>query len=360
MKVALVASPFIPVPPNVYGGTELFVANLAKGLQQRGIRVVVYCNGASTTDVEKKWLYSQSEWPVTNEVHANLKDANHAAWAVADARRDCDIIHLNSLPGLVHCRSLSEPVFYTVHHPHEPQLSAFYAHHPGVHYVTISEFQRRREKMPNMRTIHHGIDMNCYHVGQRRGEYLAFLGRIAPIKGTHIAVEVAKRTGIPLKIAGEVQPIFRDYFASQIKPHIDGKLIDYVGEVDLRGKNELFAGSFATLFPVQWDEPFGLVMIESMACGTPVLALPGGSVTEVVRDGVSGMVCHSVEELASCAVSAHENFNRKTVRSYAFQNFSVEVMAAKYEAVYQGALGIADGRPTVSDSNETSGTTAVA
>ena len=109
----------------------------------------------------------------------------------------------------------------------------------------------------------------------------AFLGRIAPIKGTHIAIEVAKKSGIPLKIAGEVQPIFQDYFDTQIKPHIDGKFIEYVGEADLAAKNELLGNSLAMLFPIQWNEPFGLVMIEAMACGTPVLALPGGAVEEV-------------------------------------------------------------------------------
>ncbi len=124
-------------------------------------------------------------------------------------------------------------------------------------------------------------------------EYLSFLGRIAPIKGTHLAIEVAKKSGIPLKIAGEVQPIFQDYFDREVKPHIDGKFIEYVGEADLENKNELLGNSLAMLFPIQWNEPFGLVMIEAMACGTPVLALPGGAVEEVVCDGISGFVCQS-------------------------------------------------------------------
>src|SRR5262249_52551160 len=154
----------------------------------------------------------------------------------------------------------------------------FYKHHPEVHYVAISDFQRRQHVMPHIRTIHHGVRMQDYRTPDGKREYLAFLGRIAPVKGTHNAIAVAQRSGIPLKIAGQIQPLFRDYYETKVKPHIDGKLIEYVGEVDLAAKNELLGGALALLFPIEWHEPFGLVMIESMACGAPVLAFPGGSV----------------------------------------------------------------------------------
>jgi glycosyltransferase involved in cell wall biosynthesis len=146
---------------------------------------------------------------------------------------------------------------------------------------------------------------------------------------------VAKKSGIPLKIAGEVQPMFQDYFDTHIKPHLDGKFIEYVGEADLATKNELLGNSLAMLFPIQWNEPFGLVMIEAMACGTPVLALPGGAVEEVVRDGVSGYVCRSVEEMARRAQSLSGVFNATAVRQYCQQYFSVERMVTDYVALYQ-------------------------
>src|SRR4029453_19420928 len=172
-----------------------------------------------------------------------------------------------------------------------------------------SEFQRLREKMPNLRTIHHGIDLSQYRFQGRKQQYLSFLGRIAPIKGTHLAISVAQKSGIPLKIAGEIQPIFRDYFEAEVKPHIDGKFIEYLGEADLAAKNELLGNSLALLFPIQWHEPFGLVMAEAMACGTPVLALPGGSVPEVVKEGVSGHICATpsdmVQRLKSLALDPH-------------------------------------------------------
>jgi glycosyltransferase involved in cell wall biosynthesis len=334
MRVALVAPPFISVPPRNYGGTELFVANLARGLQQLDFDVVVYTNGASTIEVEKRWMYPEPEWPVKGEIYANLREINHTAWAVSDAAKDCDIIHLNSVTGLSYSRFVDRAFAYTIHHPHLEDISAFYNHYPEVHFVTISEFQRRQETLSSLRTIHHGLDLALYQFRPTKQDYLVFLGRIAPIKGTHLAIEVAKRAGIPLKIAGEVQPMFRAYFESQIRPHLDGKWIEYVGEADLRAKNELLGNARALLFPIQWNEPFGLVMIEAMACGTPVLALPGGSVSEVVEEGVSGFICASLDEMVP-RVAALTTLNPAVVRKYAEEYFSLDTMVGKYAALYR-------------------------
>src|SRR5215472_17627606 len=205
MRVALVSSPFLPVPPKKYGGTELFIAQLAEGLKNSGVDVVVYANGESTVGVETRWLYKSQQWPILGEVFDNLKDFNHASWAVADAAADCDVIHLNSMSALMFTRYTQNKFVYTMHHVHEEKLSEMYAFFSGVEFVTISEFQRQQETMSRMHCIHHGIDLTTYHARSRKREYLSFLGRIAPIKGTHIAIEVAKKSGIPLKIAGEVQ-----------------------------------------------------------------------------------------------------------------------------------------------------------
>jgi glycosyltransferase involved in cell wall biosynthesis len=335
MRVALVAPPFLPVPPKKYGGTELFIAQLAEGLDRSGIDVVVYTIGESTVDVETRWLYKAAQWPISGEVFDNLTDFNHASWAVADAAEDCDIIHIHTVPALMFTRYTESKFVYTVHHVHEEYLSKVYDFFPGVEFVTISEFQRRREKMARMRTIPHGIDLKAYKLQPRKQEYLSFLGRIAPIKGTHTAIEIAKKSGIPLKIAGEVQPIFKDYFETEIKPHIDGKFVEYVGEADLAAKNELLGNSLAMLFPIQWNEPFGLVMIEAMACGTPVLALPGGAVEEVVANGVSGYICESAEEIVQRARTLPGAFKPASVRQYCEKNFSVECMVANYIGLYQ-------------------------
>jgi glycosyltransferase involved in cell wall biosynthesis len=193
-----------------------------------------------------------------------------------------------------------------------------------------------------MRTIHHGIDPSMYPVGKGKREYLSFLGRIAPPKGTHLAIEVAKKAGIPLKIAGEIQPLYKNYWEQMVKPHVDGKFIEYVGEVGIEAKSELLGNSMAMLFPVQWNEPFGLVMIEAMACGTPVLAMPGGSVAEVVKEGVSGFVRSTTDDLAKCARSL--DLNPATVRAYMEQFFSRDRMTRDYINLYTEILqdGVAE------------------
>ena len=334
IRVALIAPPFIPVPPLRYGGTELFIANLAGGLRERGHDAVVYANGESEIGVEVRWLYPHSHWPIRGECSEALKEMVHTAWALRDAARDCDVAHTNSLCGVPHSGFLNIPLVHTIHHEQVDTLSEFYSHFPDVHYVTISDFQRRREKMPLIRTIHHGIDLNRYICCSTKRGYLSFLGRIAPIKGPHLAIAVARKSGVPLKIAGEIQPMFQDYFNSEIKPHIDGKFIEYIGEAGLEEKNELLAHSIALLFPIQWNEPFGLVMIEAMACGTPVLALPGGSVEEVVHGGVNGYICHSVEEMVSRVRDIGSHLPPYRVREYVEQNFSMERMAEDYERLY--------------------------
>jgi glycosyltransferase involved in cell wall biosynthesis len=336
MRVALISPPFLPVPPPKYGGTELFIAQLAEGLKAAGIDVVVYTNGESTVDVETRWLYQRKQWPLRGEVFDNIEDFNHASWAICDAASDVEIIHLNNVPALMFTRFVKGAKFvYTVHHVHEEHLSRLYHFFPNVEYVTISDFHRELETMSRMRTIHHGIDLSAYRLQPKKQNYLSFLGRIAPIKGTHLAIEVAKKSGIPLKIAGEVQPIFRDYFDTKIKPHVDGKFIEYVGEADLAAKNELLGNSLAMLFPIQWNEPFGLVMVEAMACGTPVLALSGGAVPEVVSDGISGFVCGSVDEMVTRVRCLHGAIKPANVRQYCQQYFSVERMVSDYLALYQ-------------------------
>ena len=342
MKIALIAPPFIAVPPADYGGTELFVAHLAEGLSQLGLEVVVYANGESTVNTERRWIYERSDWPIKNPSHALIKSLNHESWAVREAAADCDVIHLQSPEALTLSRFIERPTVLTLHGPHDARLSEFYKFYPDVTYVCISQAQCKQESMAKMRTVHHGIDLSQYQLIEHKQQYLSFIGRIAPLKGTHIAIDVAQRTGIPLKIAGDVQPMYREYFEKKIKPQIDGKLVEYIGLADLQAKNELLGNSMAMLFPIQWNEPFGLVMVEAMACGTPVLAMPGGSVPEVVREGVSGHVCRSVVQMAKHARNL--NFNPAAVRQYVADNFSIERMAKDYVGVYEAALQEAQAR----------------
>jgi glycosyltransferase involved in cell wall biosynthesis len=269
-------------------------------------------------------------------VDGTLKALSHASWAVRDAARDCDILHVNSAPAVSFSRFADKPMVHTVHHAYEKEFATFYAGFPDVSFVTISDFQRRMLTMPRMRTIHHGIDPSPYPVDRKKQPYFSFLGRIAPAKGTHLAIEIAKKAGIPLKIAGEIQPTYESYWESKVKPHIDGKFIEYLGEMGLKEKIDLLGNSMAMLFPIQWHEPFGLVMIEAMACGTPVLALPAGSVNEVVKEGVSGHVRSSTGELAECARNL--KLDPRMVRAYMQEFFSVDRMARDYVSLYTEIL----------------------
>jgi glycosyltransferase involved in cell wall biosynthesis len=334
MNIAIVAPPFIPVPPPRYGGTELFVAHLARTLHARGHSVVVYANGESQLPCEVRSRHATADWPIVNEQRCLMLQMDHVAWSMADiCASDADVVHINDALAVPMARFLgARRAVLTIHHPHEPPLSELYSRHPDLYYVAISAAQASRETMPNLSVIHHGIELDDYRFSTQARKYLAFLGRIAPCKGVREAIDIAHRTGIPLKIAGEIQPLFRRYWESEVRPLVDGRNIEYVGEADLQAKNELLAGARALVFPIQWEEPFGLVMIEAMACGTPVLALNRGSVPEVIDPGVTGWVCRSVDEMAEVALT--QTVDPVACRRRAEERFSVERMADDYERLY--------------------------
>lgn len=332
MQIAIIAPPFIPVPPRQYGGTELFVGQLATWLHHQGHRVVVYANGESDLPCEVRSRYPHADWPLP-DVNAGLpKTMTHLAWSVADAAAFADVIHLNDGIGVSLSPLIRRPVIATMHHPWESGLAALYRDHPEVHYVAISQSQANEHDLAKVTVIHHGIDVSGYAFREEKDDYFAFLGRLAPYKGAHLAIEIAKRTGRRLRIAGEIQPSFRDYWEAEVEPHVDGRQIEFVGEADHEAKNELLGHAAALLFPIEWEEPFGLVMIEAMACGTPVLALRRGSVAEIVEDGVNGWIGETVDDLVARAEDLH--VTPAACRESVERRFSVEAMGRQYEALY--------------------------
>jgi glycosyltransferase involved in cell wall biosynthesis len=208
--------------------------------------------------------------------------------------------------------------------------------YPDVHYVAIAGWLARKEPMPLVHVVRHGIPWTDYTFSNDKDDFVAFLGRMAPCKGPHLAIEAARLAHARLKLAGEIQPIFRAYWDHQVQPHIDGDQIEYVGEADFAAKNALLSRARALLFPIQWEEPFGLVMVEAMACGTPVLALPGGSVGEIVRDGANGWICRDAVDLA--AHIASPGVAPAACRAFVAEHFSVARMADQYLEVYARAL----------------------
>ena len=345
MRIALIAPPFIEVPPRRYGGTELFIANLACELHARGHDVTVYANGDSQLPCRLKWRYAHADWPLADPMRAYLKNADHTAWAMHDAAGSAvDVLHLNDIIGVPFTRFTHVPAVLTIHHPHEPALSEQYLQYPRIHYVSIAEWLARREPMRQVHVVHHGIPLAGYAFSESKDDYVAFLGRMAPCKGPHLAIDVARHAGVRLKVAGEIQPIFHDYWERQVRPHIDGHQIEYVGEADLALKNALLSRARALLFPIQWEEPFGLVMIEAMACGTPVLAFRGGSVDEIVSDGVNGWICRDVADMAARVGSL--DLSPAACRARVAERFSAARMADDYLNVYGQALQ-GSARPSV-------------
>jgi glycosyltransferase involved in cell wall biosynthesis len=336
MRVALIAPPFISVPPTAYGGTELFVANLAEALGRLHVDVNVYANGESCVKANLRSRYPKQDWPPSSETSGLTKELDHIAWAVDDAEGSCDIIHVSSAIAVPFSRFSSRPFVATLHHPADVGFTDLYERYSTVTYTAISHHQASLHASLCPQVIHHGLDLQKYRFQEKKQPYVAFVGRICPIKGAHNAIAIAKRAGIPLMMAGEVQPIFRDYFDRQIRPHIDGRQVAFIGEADLALKNELLGNATALLFPIEWDEPFGLVMIESMACGTPVIAFPGGAVEEIIEDGISGKVCRDADEAA--ATLENYTFQPKAARHCAETRFSADAMARQYYQLYFSLL----------------------
>jgi glycosyltransferase involved in cell wall biosynthesis len=221
-----------------------------------------------------------------------------------------------------------------------PDLPPLYDVFRDMPLVSISDSQRRPLPNVNWRaTVHHGMPEDCLLAGTGKGKYLAFLGRISPEKGVDEAIAIAKRVGMPLKIAAKVDRADREYFEKIIKSQLDHELIEYIGEIGYAEKGEFLGNATALLFPIQWPEPFGIVMMEAMACGTPVIAYERGSVPEVIEDGVNGYIVHNLEEAVS-AVARVESLDRLRCRDCFEERFTARRMAEDYVAVYEQLVGL--------------------
>ncbi len=233
---------------------------------------------------------------------------------------------------------VATPTVHTLHHSFNPDTTKIYTHHCKQSYVSISDAQRKID-LNYVGTVYNGIDESGYPfiAEPENPPYLGFLGRFSPEKGPHHAISIAKQTGWRLKMAGKIDEIDRKFFEQEIAPYIDGKQIQYLGEVNHSEKAKLLGNAAVTLFPITWQEPFGLVMIESMATGTPVIATNMGSVPEVVNQGVTGFICESHEDMASMIPKALE-LKRNSCRKYVEDRFTVSKMVDGYEAIYREML----------------------
>jgi len=341
VRFALISTPFVAVPPPKYGGTELIVFHLARELAHRGHDVVLFATGDSAVPgVEMRALYPEGIWPPNP-----WYELDHAAFALRDIvrRGDVDVVHCHVAPGLALAGFVETPLVYTVHHVRDDTLQPLYAHSrsPRVRMVAISERQRELLKPEiDADVVYHGLDVRAYRVG-RGGNCAAFLGRFAAEKGVHLALDAAHQAGVPLQLAGA--PHWKDegYHEREVRWRLERPGVRWVGEAGHDRKCALLGGACATLFPIEWEEPFGLVMIESMLCGTPVLSFARGSAPELVDPGVTGWLVADVDEMAwrlRRLATGEQRFDRLACRARAEHRFSVARMVDRYLEVYAAAM----------------------
>jgi glycosyltransferase involved in cell wall biosynthesis len=339
MKIAQIAPLIESVPPRLYGGTERIVAYLTEELVRLGHDVTLFASADSITSANLVACCNRGLR--LDSLAADI--IPHYALMVDMVRQradDFDILHFHIDPfHFPLFRSLEARTLTTLHGRQDlADLKQFYRHFARMPLISISAAQR--EPLPHanfVATIHHGLPRNLHRPSFRPGSYLAFLGRISPEKRADRAIKIAQRAGLPLKIAAKVDKGDEAYFQEQILPLIDGRRIEFLGEINEREKTAFLGEAAALLFPIDWPEPFGLVMIEAMACGTPVLAFRCGSVPEIVEDGITGKVVESEDE-AIAALPEILSYNRRLVRRRFEQRFDAARMAMEYEDLYRKQL----------------------
>jgi glycosyltransferase involved in cell wall biosynthesis len=355
LRIAQLAPPFESVPPARYGGTERVVSTLTEELVRRGHDVTLFASADSHTSATLVPIVDQALWhhdPPSNDFEMQR---GAIFGTILEAMDAFDVVHshLDFLGfGLAH--AAPRPMVSTLHGRLDvPTLLPAYRAFAELPLVSISNAQRRPLARANwLGTVYHGIDLDQFTFNPAPGQYLAFLGRISPDKGLDVAIRVAQRAGWPLKVAARPPLSFsdnpevirdREYFEQVIQPLLAEPGVELIGEVGGPQKDEFLGHAAALLFPIRWPEPFGLVMPEALACGTPVLALRDGSVPEVIEQGVTGFICHLEDELVQ-AVQRIPELDRGRCRSEAARRFSPAAMADGYEQIYAHLLETATPR----------------
>jgi glycosyltransferase involved in cell wall biosynthesis len=341
MKIAQVAPLIESVPPRLYGGTERIVSYLTEELVRLGHDVTLFASGDSITGAELVPCC-----PRALRLDPTVRDTIPHFLLMIDKVREradeFDVIHFHiDLFQFPLFRSLAGRTLTTLHGRQDlPDLKPFYSRFGEMPLVSISDDQRKPLPHANfVATVHHGLPAELHQPSFGQGSYLAFLGRISPEKRADRAIRIARAAGIPLKIAAKIDKVDEDYFRNEILPLLNGPGVEFIGEINEREKAKFLGEAAALLFPIDWPEPFGLVMIEAMACGTPVLAFRCGSVSEVIDDGVTGRVVESEEE-AIATLPAILSYDRCAVRQRFEERFSATRMAEDYVSTYRDLLAI--------------------
>lgn len=339
MRIAQIAPLQVAVPPKQYGGTERCISNLTESLVQAGNDVTLYATGDSQTSAH---LHAFIPKAINFDPMVDVRALHIAMLREVYSHADrYDIIHSHldylALPFAEHSAA---PTVTTLHGRLDlPEFARVLRAYRQMNFVSISHSQQ--SYLPELNwvgTVHHSVDVDAFPFYPEPGDYLAFVGRISPEKRPDRAIEVAKLANIPLKIAAKIDPADREYFETQIKPLLDHPLIEFIGEVNETQKREVMGKALALLVPIDWPEPFGIVFIEALACGTPVLTCPCGSVPELLRDGETGYIRRTPEQLAAAALKVRDTISRQHCRDYAKTRFDNARMAQDYVRVYEKVL----------------------
>ena len=343
MKVAQIAPLYESVPPKFYGGTERVVSYLTDGLVCQGHDVTLYASADSVTMAELRPMCEKALRLQGSKVVDPLAGHIRMLEIVAQEASEFDVVHFHI--DYLHfpiTRRQSVPSLTTLHGRLDiPEIHALFREFPEMNLVSISDAQREPMKWANwVGTVHHGLPEDLYPPSYNAGKYLAFIGRISPEKRVDRAIEVAKQVGLPLKIAAKVDAADKDYFEAEIQGLLDHPLVEYIGEIGEHEKAEFLGNAMALIFLIDWQEPFGLVLTEAMACGTPVIAYNRGSVAEIIDEGLTGFIVED-ETSAVSAVGRLSQLSRDTVRKQFERRFTARRMALDYLAAYRGLMDAA-------------------
>lgn len=336
MKIAMVAPVWERVPPERYGGIELVVYLLTEGLVGNGHEVTLFATGDSQTKgkLASHFPHAQRRW--MGKIEPDLLHVSSAYHQIKE-EGDYDIIHNHAgYSGIALADFINTPVLTTLHGIFTEFNVPFFKYFKDVcYYNSISDEQRRGfPELKYIATVYNAIDVDSYPFTAEKEDYFLWLSRLSPFKGAHQAVQLAKKLNFKLILAGKIDEVDRPYYSHDVCPYIDGKQIVYLGEVDESKKRQLMAKARAFLFPISWSEPFGLVMIEAMACGTPVIATHHGAVPEVVVDSETGFVVEGPEEMVE-RIKQVDQIDPARCRQWVEKRFSQATMTRHYEEVYQ-------------------------
>ncbi|MDQ6804471.1 MAG: glycosyltransferase family 4 protein [Actinomycetota bacterium] len=340
LRIAMLAPPWISVPAPGYGGVESVVSTLTETLVRRGHAVTLFCAPGSESGADVVALLDKSH---PDEIERSLYEVDHVGRAfdeidAASSHDPFDVVHDHcGFTALAMANRIDTPLVHTLHGPFTADTAAFYARHghkAALVGISRAQLVSAPPGLGPIGSIPNPIDLRAWPLQERKGDYLLWIGRMTPEKGPHRAIAAARAVDVPLVLAGVIQPGQQAFFDREIAPHIDGERVSFVGEASGSAKRSLFARARGLLMPIRWDEPFGMVMVEALACGTPVIAFPEGAVREVVIDGRTGFLVDD-ERAMAVAIGRLPQISARDCRAWVSQHCDVEVVAAAYERTYR-------------------------